>query len=78
MPTTDGHPHTLVTLCDQSYKLFENLRANQNVLYFTVEELTRMAKSKDSAIDPALPAADTSPVIAIVEDVAMEESDDGL
>ncbi|KAJ7796907.1 hypothetical protein B0H14DRAFT_3157761 [Mycena olivaceomarginata] len=48
-----------------------------NVLYFTVEELTKMAKSKDSAIDPALPAADTSPVIAIVEDVAMEESDDG-
>ncbi|KAJ6449639.1 hypothetical protein C8R45DRAFT_947252 [Mycena sanguinolenta] len=80
VPTTDGHPHTLVTCnqCNQSYKLFENLRANQTVLYFTAEELTRMAKSRDSAIDPVLPAADTSPIIAIIEDVAMEESDDGL
>ncbi|KAJ6447922.1 hypothetical protein C8R45DRAFT_948274 [Mycena sanguinolenta] len=69
---------TSVRMPSYSYKLFENLRANQTVLYFTAEELTRMAKSRDSAIDPVLPAADTSPIIAIIEDVAMEESDDGL
>ncbi|KAJ7810176.1 hypothetical protein B0H14DRAFT_3757961, partial [Mycena olivaceomarginata] len=54
VPTVDGHPHTLVTLCAKSYELFETLRANQSALYIAVEELTRMAKSKD--VDPALPS----------------------
>ncbi|KAJ6512916.1 hypothetical protein C8R45DRAFT_1068030 [Mycena sanguinolenta] len=57
VPTTDGYPHTLVTLCDKSYELFDKLRANQLPLYCAVEELTKMAKSKDSDTAPAPSAA---------------------
>ncbi|KAJ6580890.1 hypothetical protein B0H19DRAFT_1112801 [Mycena capillaripes] len=72
VPTADGHPHTLVTLCAKSYELFETLCANQSALYFAVEELSRMAKSKD--VDPALPPASA----VLVEDAAVEDSDEDL
>jgi hypothetical protein len=55
VPTADGHPHTVVTLCNKSYKLFETLRANKNTLYFAVDDLTRMAKSKDTPADTVTP-----------------------
>ncbi|KAJ7355749.1 hypothetical protein DFH08DRAFT_772956 [Mycena albidolilacea] len=70
VPTVDGHPHTLVTLCAKSYELFETLRANQSALYFAVEELTRMVKSKN--VDPALPPEGA----VLLEDAAVGDSDD--
>ncbi|KAJ6493278.1 hypothetical protein C8R45DRAFT_1073220 [Mycena sanguinolenta] len=73
VPTTDGYPHTLVTLCDKSYELFDKLRANQLPLYCAVEELTKMAKSKDSDTAPA-PSAGAGAVLS--EDVAIEDSVD--
>jgi hypothetical protein len=66
VPTADGHPYTLVTLCAKSYELFETLCANQNALYFAVEELMKM--------NPALPPAGN----VLLEDAAVEDSDDDL
>ncbi|KAJ6466775.1 hypothetical protein C8R45DRAFT_1079332 [Mycena sanguinolenta] len=50
---------------------FSQLRANQLPLYCAVEELTKMAKSKDSDTAPA-PSAGAGAVLS--EDVAIEDS----
>jgi hypothetical protein len=60
----------LVMLCAKSYELFETLCANQSTLYFAVEELMRMAKSKN--VDPALPSEGA----VLLEDAAVGDSDD--
>ncbi|KAJ7805664.1 hypothetical protein B0H14DRAFT_3770845 [Mycena olivaceomarginata] len=58
IPTAEGYPHTLITLCERSFELLSKLRANQKPLYLAVEELTEMAKAKHADTD--LPLGDTA------------------
>ncbi|KAJ7898905.1 hypothetical protein B0H14DRAFT_3554351 [Mycena olivaceomarginata] len=72
IPTAEGYPHTLITLCERSFELLSKLRANQKPLYLAVEELTGMAKAKHADTD--LPLGDT----AGMDDAPSEESDTDL
>ncbi|KAF8173724.1 hypothetical protein K438DRAFT_1920853 [Mycena galopus ATCC 62051] len=60
LQTADGHPHTLITLCAKSYDLFMTLGKNQIAVCSAVDELTKLAKSKDGV--SVLPLADVTVV----------------
>ncbi|KAJ7736423.1 hypothetical protein B0H16DRAFT_1730764 [Mycena metata] len=71
IPTVEGYPHSLATLCEQSHVLYNQLRRQEVELQLVVKDLTRLAKTKDG---------NNVPGAAAEGDIAFDEAaaDDGL
>ncbi|KAJ6554371.1 hypothetical protein B0H19DRAFT_1153335 [Mycena capillaripes] len=68
VPTTEGYPHTMATLCPASLKLFQDLQQCRSALNLAVKDLGELMKGK---IDMQVPFTFT-----IGADSADEEVDD--
>ncbi|KAJ7176926.1 hypothetical protein C8R46DRAFT_1346848 [Mycena filopes] len=60
LPTVEGYPHTLITLCETSHALYDSLRVEESRLQVVVKELARVARSKEGADGPV--AANNAPM----------------
>ncbi|KAJ6570704.1 hypothetical protein B0H10DRAFT_1964583 [Mycena sp. CBHHK59/15] len=49
LPTTEGYPHTMATLCPASLKLFQTLRQGQAALQASVRDLVLLLKNSRSS-----------------------------
>ncbi|KAJ6524888.1 hypothetical protein DFH09DRAFT_1372073 [Mycena vulgaris] len=47
IPTTEGHPHVLLTLCEASSALLREIRANQLSFHSAVAQLVKLTKAKN-------------------------------
>jgi hypothetical protein len=50
-PTADGHPHALVTLCEDSHALFQLFQQHSKGLHVVIDDLAKSAKAKGKNMD---------------------------